>query len=104
MALVVNRAEHVRALRNRRFAVLAQRVVTVVPRGDHAADEEHEAHPGEQEQRRAPARPVHVHAATALRSSRGRRNWPVYAPGTCAPSSGVPTATISPPASPPSGP
>ena len=43
-------------------------------------------------------------AATARRSSSGRRKRPVYDSGTAATSSGVPTAISSPPASPPSGP
>ena len=38
------------------------------------------------------------------RSSSGRRYWPVKLPGTAATCSGVPSATIKPPALPPSGP
>ena len=38
------------------------------------------------------------------RSNSGRRYWPVKLPGTAATCSGVPSATISPPALPPSGP
>src|SRR5262249_19712681 len=47
---------------------------------------------------------VRYAAATARRSRSGARNCPVYDPGTRATSSGVPVATTSPPASPPSGP
>ena len=57
----------------------------------------------DEQQDASPVAPVHA-ATTARAASSGRRNWPVYDSSTAATSSGVPTATISPPASPPSGP
>ena len=70
-------------------AVGAERLVAVVPGGRHAAEEHDEARAADQEQHGALALPVDLHAATAARSSSGRRNCPVYDPGTEATSSGL---------------
>src|SRR5581483_7532686 len=102
-ALVLGRPDHLGPLRDRRLAVRADLVVPREVAGKHAAREQQQAEPDHQREHEPPRAPVHA-AATARRSSNGRRNLPVYDPSTAATSSGVPTATISPPSSPPSGP
>ena len=95
------------------LAVGADRVVAAQPGGD-ASPPRTRARDDHADEQQAPLRAVvPVHAATARRQATRRRRAaraagagtrPVYDPSTCATSSGVPTATISPPASPPSGP
>src|SRR5262249_28976549 len=104
VALIHDMSERdVRPLAHRRLAVGAELVVAGEKAGQDAAAEEQRHHDGE-----ADVHPLLVPggqaAATARRSSSGRRNWPVQASGTPATPSGGPTAIPSPPASPPSGP
>jgi len=96
-------AEEAAALGDRGLAVAADLAVAVQERRSQARDEERDADGTDEDEDAAGAVPVHA-AATAAGLRSRRRNLPVYDASTAATSSGVPTATISPPASPPSGP
>src|SRR6185437_13357492 len=95
--------QHVGPLAKRRLAVAADLVVAGDVAREHAGAEEHAHEHGDADVDPLLVTARHA-AATARRSSSGRRNCPVYASATPATSSGVPTAITSPPASPPSGP
>src|SRR5579871_534517 len=77
VAAVDRLAEQAALLRRRRLVVGAERVMAVVPRSGHAEDEDREADRADHEQHLLLRMDVQGQAATAVRSSSGRKNCPV---------------------------